>query len=182
MNMNLPNFISALRIVLVPIIIILLLDKSFNKALVVFVIAGLSDGVDGFLARWLKQKTRLGAYLDPIADKLLLSSTYITLATLRFIPNWLAVAVVSRDVVIVLGVATLFITGSKLNIRPSIISKVTTLAQICTMIVILSRDCLTSLWQFAHFFVWLTTVLTVISGLHYIYLGIRVVSHADQEQ
>ncbi|MDP2798605.1 MAG: CDP-alcohol phosphatidyltransferase family protein, partial [Deltaproteobacteria bacterium] len=107
--MNLPNLITVIRILLTPVLIILLLNSTFNKALAVFALAGLSDGLDGLRARYLRQKTTLGAYLDPIADKLLLSATFITFATLEFVPSWLTVIIVSRDVIIVLGIAMLFV-------------------------------------------------------------------------
>ncbi len=178
--MNLPNFITIIRIILTPILIILLLDDCFDKALVVFVIAGLSDGLDGFLARYLRQKTILGAYLDPIADKLLLSATFITLAVLNSVPSWLAVAVVSRDVIILLGVATLFVSGAKVRMRPSIISKATTLLQIVTVFAVLNRNTWTALWDKQRIFVLLTTVFTVLSGLHYMYLGVKIFSGGDQ--
>jgi hypothetical protein len=95
--MNIPNLITLLRIILVPIIVILLIQGFFLKALIVFVVAGLSDALDGFLARVLHQQTVLGAYLDPIADKALLASSFVTLSILHIIPSWLAVIVISRD-------------------------------------------------------------------------------------
>jgi len=179
--MNLPNLITVIRILLTPVLIILLLNASFNKALAVFALAGLSDGLDGFLARYLRQKTALGAYLDPIADKLLLSATFITLATLKLVPSWLTVIIVSRDVIIVLGIAMLFVSGSEVPIRPSIISKLTTLLQIMTVFVILSRDLWAVIWQMRDTLVWLTTVFTVLSGLHYIYFGVKIFSRANEK-
>ncbi|TSA13630.1 MAG: CDP-diacylglycerol--glycerol-3-phosphate 3-phosphatidyltransferase [Deltaproteobacteria bacterium] len=179
--MNLPNLITVIRILLTPVLIILLLNASFNKALAVFALAGLSDGLDGFLARYLRQKTTLGAYLDPIADKLLLSATFITLATLKLVPSWLTVIIVSRDVIIVLGIAMLFVNGSEVPIRPSIISKITTLLQIMAVFVILSRDLWAVIWQMRDTLVWLTTVFTVLSGLHYIYFGVKIFSSANEK-
>lgn len=178
--MNLPNLITALRILLVPVLIILLLNGFLNKALVVFAFASFTDGLDGFLARCLRQKTTLGAYLDPIADKLLLSSTFITLAILGLVPSWLSVIVVSRDVIIVLGVAILFICGSELLVKPSIISKVTTFLQIVTIFVILSRDFWTAIWGMRGLFIWAAMIFTVLSGLHYVYLGIKIFSHTEE--
>lgn len=178
--MNLPNLITVVRILLTPVLVIVLLNAYFNKALVVFVIAGFSDGLDGFLARYLRQKTTLGAYLDPIADKLLLSTTFITLATLQLVPSWLTVIVVSRDVIIILGIAMLFVYGAKLPIRPSIISKITTLLQIMTIFAILSRDFWSLVWQMRDILIWLTAMFTVLSGLHYTYFGIKIFSHTDE--
>ena len=101
--MNIPNLLTLLRIILVPVIVILLIQGLFLKALIVFVVAAFSDVLDGFLARILRQKTALGAYLDPIADKALLASSFVTLSILHVIPGWLAVIVISRDVIILLG-------------------------------------------------------------------------------
>ncbi len=107
--MNIPNLITLLRIILVPVVVILLIQGSFLKALMVFIVAGLSDALDGFLARVLNQQTALGAYLDPIADKALLASTFITLSVLHVIPGWLTVIVISRDLIILLGILILSI-------------------------------------------------------------------------
>ena len=107
--MNIPNLITLLRIILVPVIVILLIQGSFFKALIVFIVAGLSDALDGFLARVLKQQTVLGAYLDPIADKALLVSSFVTLSVLHIIPSWLVVIVISRDFIILLGISVLSI-------------------------------------------------------------------------
>lgn len=172
--MNLPNLITITRILLTPVLIILLLGAYSSEALVVFIIASLSDGLDGFLARYLKQKTTLGAYLDPIADKLLLSATFITLSTLKLVPNWVTVTVVSRDVIIVLGIAMLFICDFKVSVRPSIISKITTFLQIMTIFIILSRNLWPAVWQVRDILIWSTMVFTVLSGLHYVYFGIKI--------
>ncbi len=180
--MNIPNLITVMRILLTPVLIILLLNAFFNKALAVFVAASLSDGLDGLLARYLKQKTILGAYLDPIADKLLLSATFITLATLHLVPSWLTVIVVSRDVIIVLGVAILFVCGPKVFVKPSMISKITTFLQIMTIFAILSRDFCAAIWQLRPILIWSASIFTVISGLHYVYFGIKTFSRAAETE
>src|SRR4030066_302724 len=95
--MNIPNSVTLLRILMVPVIVILLIQESFLKALIVFVAAGLTDILDGFLARVLHQQTVLGSYLDPIADKALLVSSFVTLSVLHIIPGGLAVLVIGRD-------------------------------------------------------------------------------------
>ncbi len=97
-----------MRIFLVPVLVIFLIQGSFLNAFIVFIVAGITDALDGFLARILNQKTVLGAYLDPLADKALLISTFVTLSILGIIPAWLTVIVVSRDFVILLGVSVLF--------------------------------------------------------------------------
>ena len=95
--MNIPNFLSLLRIILVPLLVIFLINKAFLKALILFTALGVTDALDGFLARILKQQTVLGSYLDPIADKILITSCFLALAILKVIPGWLAVIVISRS-------------------------------------------------------------------------------------
>ncbi|MCX7634675.1 MAG: CDP-alcohol phosphatidyltransferase family protein, partial [Syntrophales bacterium] len=124
--MNVPNALTVLRILLVPVIVILLMQGSFFKALVLLTISGITDGLDGFLARFLNQQTVLGAYLDPIADKALLMSCFITLAIKHVIPGWLSVIVISRDCIILIGISVLVIMSVPLEIKPSFVSKVTT--------------------------------------------------------
>src|SRR4030042_999547 len=124
--MNIPNILTLLRIIMVPVIVILLIQESFLKALIVFVAAGLTDILDGFLARFLHQQTVLGSYLDPIADKALLVSSFVTLSVLHIIPGWLAVLVISRDLFILLGISVLSIMSISVEIRPAFVSKVTT--------------------------------------------------------
>lgn len=106
--LNLPNLLSIARIISIPLLIILLIDQLYCWALVVFIGAAVSDAVDGLLARLLHQRTVLGSYLDPAADKLLSASSFITLAILNILPGWLAVIVISRDVIICLGILILF--------------------------------------------------------------------------
>ncbi len=174
---NLPNLLSIGRILCVPLFIILLLHQLYGWALFTFVAASITDAIDGLLARVLDQKTVLGSYLDPAADKLLNASSYTALAVMNLLPSWLAVIVVSRDVIICVGLMILFWTSHALEIRPSIVSKLTTTFQFCTIIFVL--------WS-AHFapvpfiniliniLVWATTVGTIVSGLQYIARGIRI--------
>ena len=105
--MNIPNFLSLLRIILVPVFVIFLIQAEYDKALITFAVAGLTDALDGTLARLLKCQTTLGAFLDPIADKLLLVTSFVSLALFGLIPAWLAVIVISRDFIILLGIAFL---------------------------------------------------------------------------
>jgi len=176
--MNIPNLLTLLRIILVPVIVILLIQGLFLKALIVFVVAALSDVLDGFLARILRQKTALGAYLDPIADKALLASSFVTLSILHVIPGWLAVIVISRDVIILLGIAVLSMMSISVNIRPTFVSKITTALQLSTVLIVLydlsMPDSFHDLWQTALF--WLTALLTIISGLDYMMRGQKLMN------
>ncbi|HUT44622.1 MAG TPA: CDP-alcohol phosphatidyltransferase family protein, partial [Desulfobacterales bacterium] len=105
--MNIPNLLTLFRIILVPVTVIFLIKGDFSKALIVFVVACITDGLDGFFARILKQKTILGSYLDPLADKALIASSFITLSVLGVIPSWLTVIIISRDFIILLGISVL---------------------------------------------------------------------------
>jgi cardiolipin synthase len=128
--MNLPNFITIGRILLVPITVWLIISGEFSLAFVAFVVAGVSDGVDGFIARRLNQRSELGAYLDPIADKALLVSIYVSLGFLQFLPAWLVILVVTRDVLIVGAVVLAWVLNKPMVVAPSMASKVNTVGQI----------------------------------------------------
>ncbi|MEA3385635.1 MAG: CDP-alcohol phosphatidyltransferase family protein [Thermodesulfobacteriota bacterium] len=172
--MNLPNLLTLIRIILTPLLVILLIDGKFVEALVVFTIAGITDGLDGLIARWMRQKTRIGAILDPIADKLLLTSAYVTLAVIGFLPGWLAVTVISRDVIIVFGVLILFLFQGGVEIRPSVLGKITTVTQLGTIFMVLVDHDLGLFCRILPFLYIATALFTVISGLHYMYLGTQL--------
>ncbi len=128
--MSIPNIISLMRMLLVPLAIWLMLSDSFMLAFYVFIAAGVSDGVDGYLARRFNWQTELGAYLDAIADKALLVSIYVVLGALRIIPLWLVIVVVTRDILIVGGVLLSRVLDTPVRVKPLWISKVNTVAQI----------------------------------------------------
>ena len=181
--MNIPNLITLLRILLVPVVVILLIQGFFIKALIVFVVAGLSDALDGFLARVLNQQTELGAYLDPIADKALLASTFITLSVLHVIPGWLTVIVISRDFIILLGISVLSIMSFSVEIRPLFISKITTAVQLTTVLLALFARCLPEGVNpmFLHAIYWATAFFTVVSGLQYLSRGLKLINDAAKK-
>ena len=136
-------------------------------ALYVFIFAGISDALDGFIARTWNFKTKLGAYLDPIADKLLILSSYVTLVLLSKLQVWISIVVIGRDVLLgIMGLIMLkFIDLRTYNIRPSIIGKVTTVMQIITILLVLSGN-KGSVFSIV---LWITAVSTITSGLHYLY-------------
>ena len=182
--MNIPNFLSLLRIILVPVFVIFLIqDESYN-ALIIFVIAGLTDVLDGTMARLLNAQTKLGSYLDPIADKLLLATSFVTLAILGIIPSWLTVIVMSRDFIILLGIAILSLMSVTFEIKPAFISKVTTALQIGTIFFALIYKAVTHdlnyNWILTLF--WLTASFTVASGLVYIIRGIKIINRTNPEE
>ena len=171
--MNLPNLLTLIRIILTPLLVILLINSKFAEALIVFTIAGITDGLDGLIARWMRQKTRIGSILDPIADKLLLTSAYVTLAVVGFLPGWLAVTVISRDVIIMFGVLIIFLFQGGLEIHPSVLSKITTVAQLGTIFMVLADHNLGLFGKILPFLYMATALITVTSGLHYMYLGTK---------
>lgn len=171
---NIPNALTLLRVLLTPLFAILLIKRFFNHALLVFAIAALTDGVDGLIARLFRQKTTLGAFLDPAADKLLLVTAFLTLAIHALIPSWLAVIVISRDIVILFGVALVTMTGRILEPNPSMLSKITTVAQVACVISVLLGYNLSRLDGVKETLFWLTAGMTVISGLQYIYMGLNI--------
>lgn len=171
--MNIPNALTILRIFLIPVFINLMVYGYHGWALVVFLGAGLTDALDGMLARISNQRTLLGSYLDPIADKMLLSSSFVTLAIFEWVPIWAAVVVVSRDLILIMGALILHLTQNIQKVSPTIWGKSTTLTQILYIGSILfflvfdfKPDPILPLLV-------VTMGLTLVSGLHYIYQGLR---------
>jgi len=135
----LPNAISLLRIALIVPILLLILDGSFGWALALFLLAGFSDGLDGYLAKRFDWHTRLGALLDPVADKLLVAGLFITLAYTQDIPVWLAAVVILRDVVIVAGATVYNFFVRPVQGEPTRVSKLNTSLQLLFLLFVISR-------------------------------------------
>jgi cardiolipin synthase (CMP-forming) len=136
---SLPNFISLARLLAVPVAVWLILGDRFALAFWLFIFAGVSDALDGFLARRLGNRSVLGAYLDPLADKALLTSVYVSLGYVAHMPNWLVILVVFRDVLIIGGAILYQTLTQRLKMQPLFISKVNTLAQITLAALILAQ-------------------------------------------
>ena len=128
--MTIANLITLARVALVPVILYLLIEGLYGPALALFVLAGISDAVDGAIARFFDQRSDLGVVLDPLADKLLLVSVFIVLGVIEALPAWLVVLAVSRDVVIVAGVVIARLFERPIDVAPLMVSKVNTTAQI----------------------------------------------------
>lgn len=172
-----PNQLTLARMVFLPFIVIKLLDHHFRGALILFLIAGLSDGLDGLLARRLHQQTLLGQYLDPIADKMLLSTVFLVLSVVGKIPWKFTVLVFSRDVGILLVSGVLYTIAGLRDFRPSIFGKANTAAQVAAVLFVMLLEVYPSHWVRAtrRFFLSATFALTIISALHYVYLvGVRL--------
>lgn len=167
---HLPNLITLSRIALVPVLILLLKDQNYGAALLVFMAAGVSDALDGYLAKRLDVRTRLGGILDPAADKLLLVSTYVMLTILGDLPFWLMLVVAFRDLLIVGGYIAYTSHAGPVRMRPSVLSKINTLMQILLAMLILAQRATGldgTLWIGVLVFVVLVT--TVVSGAHYLW-------------
>jgi cardiolipin synthase len=135
--LNIPNLITLGRILLVPVVVWAIASGAMWIAFVLFLAAGISDAVDGYLAKRFNMTTELGSYLDPLADKALLVSIYVTLGIAGAIPRWLVILVVSRDIMIVGGVILSWVVGSPLKMKPLLVSKLNTVAQIVFACVVL---------------------------------------------
>ncbi len=177
-----PNILTLLRILLTPAIVMAFVDHHLELVWIIFAVAGLSDALDGFLARTLNQRSVLGAVLDPLADKILLDTTYICIGIMHWVPHWLVVLVVSRDFIIVGGLSLLGFWGvdvrSKIN--PTLVSKCNTAAQVLQIIIILLAR--TFAWDFAVGEMWLVGVvatLTLVSGIHYMFKGVAFFSESE---
>lgn len=169
--MNLPNILTLTRVLMIPFFVIFIINKNFGWALITFIIAGITDGIDGLIARITHQRTELGAYLDPIADKLLLFSAFITLAIVEIIPSWLVVIVITRDVIILVGFLVMLLTNYDPKINPSLLSKITTVFQILTIALVLLTGYYPAIKQLSVIAIYGTAIITILSGTQYIYIG-----------
>ena len=174
--MNLATKITTIRILLTPFFIAFVLYSRWEWALATFIIAAITDGIDGYVARIFKQKTELGTILDPIADKLLILSAFICLSVSRELsasvkpPTYVPIIIISRDAIIVLGVLIIYFIKGKINVRPTNVSKITTFFQMATIVSILLRTAFSPiLWN-------ITVGFTIVSGLDYIIIGSRLLN------
>lgn len=175
--MNLPNALTLIRVVLIPFFVDLMIYGYYGTALVVFIVAGLTDAIDGSLARLLNQKTELGAFLDPMADKLLILSAFVTLVVLDRIPVWLAVIVISRDVILALGSLVLTLMGHPLKVVPTPMGKATTVLQLLLVTVALLTMYYGRELRFQSSLHWITAGFTIISGAQYVFKGMMLVDN-----
>jgi cardiolipin synthase len=179
---NLPNLISLMRLLLVPVTVWLLISGAFGWAFISFLVAGISDGVDGFLVRRYGWHSRLGAYLDPLADKALLVSVFVTLGFLKVIPAWLVIIVVSRDALIIGAVLLSRMMDHPVAVKPLMISKVNTVAQIAFAVSVLGvaglgwpLDALVNYGSLP------VALLTVLSGAAYLVSWLRHMAEQPHE-
>ena len=167
---DIPNLITAFRFLLVPPVVVALLNERLGTALILFFIAGLSDALDGYLAKRNNWTSRLGEMMDPLADKLLLVSAFVTLGWLDWLPMWLVALVILRDAVIVAGAITYHFQIEPLEAAPTWISKVNTTAQILLVLAVVLYQ---GMWVFPEIYlqvlIYTVLVTTVLSGLDYVW-------------
>lgn len=176
-NWTIPNMLSLFRLALIPAFVVFFLEEEYLYSFLTFITASITDALDGIIARWWNQKTTLGAILDPLADKLLLMTSFIVLAATGWLPVWLTVITITRDTIIMGGLAVIVLAGVDMRrkIRPTAVSKVNTFAQ---MLLILSTLCVMIFgWKFTTFItvlIYSVTILTIVSGLDYIRQGLSL--------
>lgn len=174
--LTLANRLTILRILMTPAITILLLYKHTAAATALFVLAGITDGLDGFVARRQGQRTALGMVLDPLADKLLLTSSVIVLTILKELPRWFTIIIVSRDLMLIGGSLILYMFVGKMSMPPSWLGKSTTVLQIATVLLAMLDNFVPGLRSVVMPVAFATTALTIGSGLDYIYRGSRLLN------
>lgn len=178
--MSIPNLITLARVISVPVIFWLLVTDQMQLAFVLFVAAGVSDAVDGYLAKRYGWATELGAYLDPLADKLLIVTVFFALGVSGDLPSWLVIAVVTRDLLIVVAVVLSWLLDAPVRIKPLIISKANTVAQIVLAATVLADQGYDlGLGTLNLVLIWLTAALTVASLAAYLHSWIRHMSGAE---
>lgn len=174
--LTLANRLTILRILMVPVITVALLYRQLEIGLTLFLLAGITDGLDGFVARRRRQKTTLGMVLDPLADKLLLTSTVVVLTILKELPRWFTVIVVSRDVILIGGAVILYMFLGKTALPPSRLGKLTTGFQIATVLLAMLDNLLPPLRAGVLPLATITMLLTAGSGVDYVFRGARLLN------
>jgi len=171
--LSVPNSITFIRIVIIPVFVTALVYNRVDYALFLFIVASISDMFDGLLARMTSQQTRLGAFLDPLADKFLLMTSFILFSVYGWIPVWMTITVISRDLIVTLGWLLLYLLYDITKVEPSLTGK----AAIATQLVLIAYTLFSRTFRgFRPPEVWMliiVTLLTMISGLQYIYRGLR---------
>jgi cardiolipin synthase len=174
--LNLPNTLTAARIVLIPVFITALEYRKYDYALYVFFFAAVTDLLDGLIARIKKQKTQLGAILDPLADKFMLVTGFVFFAFYGWIPPWLTIIVISRDIIIVTGWTLLYVITHRLKVEPSVLGKVSTTIQSVLLCYVLLNVNFPFIPSLENVLIGITAFITGLSGLHYIFRGFRLAS------
>jgi len=166
--LNVPNVLTLARIIMTPVIVYMVLTEQAWLALALMVVAGITDMLDGAIARYFNLRTTVGAYLDPLADKIMLISLFVTLFIVEQVPLFVFLAIIFRDLIIVLGAITYEIVTHRLTMQPSFVSKTTTFTQIVYAVLLLLNMAMVIPAMLLQITMWLTFLLTCASGLHYL--------------
>jgi cardiolipin synthase len=171
--LNVPNSLTTLRVILIPLFVSALMYKRYDYALCIFIGAAITDLLDGLIARAKNQQTEFGKFLDPLADKFLLATSFILFAIYGFVPPWLSITVISRDIIIVTGWLMLYFITHRTKIEPSMLGKAANASQLILLSYILLFINLDKIrLPDPYPLIIITALLTVFSGLHYIYRGL----------
>lgn len=176
--MGLANWLTVLRIVLIPVFVTLLVYGRAGAALLVFVAAAATDSLDGWVARRGGSQSRLGAFLDPAADKLMVSASFVTLTYQGLLPFWITAVVISRDVILVVGAIAMHMAGARVHPRPTRTGKYATFLQFVTVLTALAAPSLPVLWVLS-VITWVAAAFTLVSGLQYIVQGVGFLNAAQ---
>jgi len=179
--MGLANWLTILRIFLIPVFVTLLVYRRVGEAFVVFCLASFTDLLDGYIARRRGSQSRLGAFLDPVADKLLLTSAFVTLTYLKVVPFWITAVVVSRDLILSAGVIVIHVAGGTVHPTPSWLGKASTLFQMGTVLSAMLAYYFKTLVFLPKTAAWITALFTVGSGLQYLVQGLKQLNPPDHD-
>lgn len=176
--LNIPNTLTVARIVLIPVFVTAVIYGKYDYALCLFVIAAVTDMLDGLIARLKSQKTPFGNFLDPLADKFLLVTSFVLFSFNGLLPTWLTVTIISRDIIVVTGWVVIYLLTHAAKVEPTILGKTTITCQIVLICYVLLRINISSLPDVLPYLVWITAIFTILSGVHYIYRGLKQTTNA----
>jgi len=170
---NVPNFLTTLRIVLIPLFVSSLIYRRYDYGLYIFFVAAVTDFLDGLIARLKNQQTELGKFLDPLADKFLLVTSFVLFAVYGFVPKWLTITVISRDIIIITGWLILYFLTHRARVEPSLLGKAANASQLILLVyILLVINLQGDFLGMEEVLIYITAFLTVVSGIHYIYRGL----------
>jgi cardiolipin synthase len=171
--LNLPNTLTMVRIVLIPLFVTCVIYLRYDYAFAIFIIAALTDLFDGLVARMKSQKTALGNFLDPLADKFLLVTSFILFSFYGLVPTWLTITIISRDMIVVTGWIIVYLVTHSAKVEPTFTGKAAITFQLVLICYILLDINVSGVPDIYKYLIWCTAVFTIISGLHYIYRGLK---------
>jgi cardiolipin synthase len=173
--LNIPNTLTIGRIVIIPVFLTAVIYKRYDYAFYLFIVAAITDTFDGLFARLKDQRTSLGMFLDPLADKFLIVTSIIILSVYGWIPKWLAITVISRDIIVVIGWFLIYLVSGTAKVEPSLLGRATIWVQSVFIAYVLMNMTFLSLPAvYKPVLQWITAGITIISGLHYVYRGLKL--------